>query len=107
MVAFLRVMLVGFLLCPQCPVAVQAQMQLRKCFTEVEKPLQPFQLDKLMVQMDSWDTSQLVTVAAAIILSEHLGFNVEFTSSITAKDLYGAMAKGECHLAFEAWFVNF
>ena len=49
----------------------------------------------------------MVTVAAAIILSEHLGFNVEFTSIATSKDVYRAMAKGESHLAFEAWFVIF
>jgi hypothetical protein len=97
-------------------------MQLRKCFPEcdstsrdpqsakvlcAEKPApQPFQLEKIVVQMDSWETSQLVTVAAAIILSERLGFNVAFANGISGKELYGAMAEGKCHLAFEAWFVT-
>ena len=46
---------------------------------------------------------QIVTTAAAIILSEELGFNVRLESGRTSKQMYEAMSQGEVHAAFEAW----
>lgn len=64
---------------------------------------QSFKLDELIVQWDSWTTSQMVTAAAAIVLSERLGFNVRLESGRTSKQAYKAISKGELHAAFEAW----
>ena len=92
------------------PRAAYAEMQLRKCLTDTERyppPLkQSFTLDKLVLQYDSWETSQLTTVVAAIILSERLGFNVKLDDSSAGATMYSAVADGTVHLAFEAWFSD-
>ena len=46
---------------------------------------------------------QMATTAAAIVLSEMLGFDVRLEKGRTSKDMYQALSKGEVHMAFEAW----
>jgi hypothetical protein len=74
----------------------------QKCFNASKVP-QPFRLPKLRVQWDAWETSQLTTSAAAIILREKLGFDVEFVTGVSPRNMYAKLAEGEIHLAFEAW----
>ncbi len=64
---------------------------------------QPFRLPKLKVQWDAWETSQMTTSVAAIILRERLGFDVEFVTGVSPRNMYAKLADGEIHLAFEAW----
>ena len=46
---------------------------------------------------------QMVTTAAAIVLSEMLGFNVKLEKGRTSKETYQALANGDVHAALEAW----
>jgi ABC-type proline/glycine betaine transport system substrate-binding protein len=48
----------------------------------------------------------MVTAAAAIVLSERLGFDVELNSGRTSKETYAALATGEVHAAMEMWPVS-
>ena len=48
----------------------------------------------------------MVTAAAAIVLSERLGFDVELNSGRTSKETYEALASGEVHAAMEMWPVS-
>jgi hypothetical protein len=67
---------------------------------------QAFELPELILSWDGWQTSQLVTTVAAIILKEKLGFNVKFKSGISPKQSYAALSKGELHMVFEAWTAS-
>ena len=70
------------------------------------RPEQPFRLPKLTLQWDSWTTSQMVTAAAAIILSEKLGFEIKLEAGRTTKEMFAAMSNGDVHMAFEAWTLS-
>lgn len=54
---------------------------------------------------DSWATSQLATMVAAILLKEQLGLEVELVpgSGQGAAEVYEAVATGAVHAAFEMW----
>ena len=56
------------------------------------RPEQPFRLPKLTLHWDSWTTSQMVTTAAAIILSEKLGFEINLEAGRTPKEMFAANA---------------
>ena len=46
----------------------------------------------------------MTTAAAAILLREKLGFEVELRDDVSGKAMYAALAAGGAvHLAFEAW----
>ena len=46
----------------------------------------------------------MTTAAAAILLREKLGFEVELRDDVSGKAMYAALAAGSpVHLAFEAW----
>ena len=75
----------------------QAQSNTRR-FT----PTQPFGKE-LIIHWGSWETTQMITAVAAVILSEKLGFDVRLESGITARELFPRMTKGEVHLSFENW----
>jgi ABC-type proline/glycine betaine transport system substrate-binding protein len=77
--------------------------QLRMCKPQEKKPAQPFSLPSLRLQWDSWTTSQMTTSVAAIILSEYLGFDVEFVPGASPAAVYSSLATGDLHLAFESW----
>ena len=64
-----------------CNAVEAAETKLRACMPNYgSKPPQPF-TGVLRLPWESWDTSQLVTSAAAIILAEKMGFTVEFIES--------------------------
>ena len=64
---------------------------------------QPFMLPELVLQWDSWPTSQIVTAAAAIVLQEKMGFNIKLESGRSSQQVYEALATGDLHMAFEVW----
>ena len=76
---------------------------LKNCFGPNKDVTQPFKLEELVLQWDEWTTSRLTTAAAAIILSEKMGFNIKLRRGSTSKEMYAAISRGEIHLAFEAW----
>lgn len=45
----------------------------------------------------------MVTAAAAMVLSQKLGFSVKLESGRTSQQVYPALANGEIHMAFEVW----
>ena len=92
--------LVGIL---QMALAQDPPQKLRMCQPQEKKPQQPFRLPSLRLQWDSWKTSQITTSVAAIILSEYLGFDVEFVPGASPAAVYSSLSKGDVHLAFESW----
>jgi ABC-type proline/glycine betaine transport system substrate-binding protein len=45
----------------------------------------------------------MVTAAAAMVLSQKLGFTVKLEEGRTSQQVYQALADGELHMAFEVW----
>ena len=96
--------LVGlFAICAWAQAQAQETQPLRKCLPKGPSVPQPFKLPALKIHWATWDTSEITTSVAAILLSEKLGFPVELVPNYVGRELYEGLSKGEVHLSFEAW----
>ena len=86
-----------------CPPTIGKSVEFKACLVDEKRFQQPFPLNQLKIQWDSWSTSQLVTAVASIILRDKLGFDVALDTGRTSKQTYQALSTGEVHLAFEVW----
>jgi hypothetical protein len=87
-----------------CSLSATSQPLKGSCLDASKRATSPSTNNVVKIRWDDWETTQLTSMVAAIILQERMGLEVQFVSSSgPTKDVYEKVASGEVDAAFEVW----